>query len=145
MAANTATTAHAFTGRPEVTKNDLARYYALRANEYDAIYMKPERQVDIHLLGDAMASLLEGRSVLELACGTGRILIPIAKLGYQTVGIDLSQSMLDVFAKKIANDKILSTRIKLVCSDMANFSLGQKFDFIFISNILFELRNLYPN
>ena len=32
------------TSAPET---DLAQYYALRAHEYEAVYAKPERQVDI--------------------------------------------------------------------------------------------------
>ena len=35
-----------------------------------------------------------GRPVLELACGTGRLTIPIAQSGVEIVGLDLSPSML---------------------------------------------------
>ncbi len=49
----------------------LADYYAQRANEYDAIYRKPERQNDIRLLAAHLTELLASRSVLEIACGTG--------------------------------------------------------------------------
>ncbi len=49
----------------------LAKYYAARANEYDAIYSKPERQDDLTSLATQMVGLLEERRVLEIACGTG--------------------------------------------------------------------------
>lgn len=36
------------------------------------------------------------KNILELACGTGNITIPLAKKGYDIAGIDISESMLDV-------------------------------------------------
>ncbi len=36
----------------------------------------------------------EGSSVLELGCGTGRILRPLARLGHQVLGVDQSAGML---------------------------------------------------
>lgn len=41
-----------------------------------------------------------GEPVLELACGTGRITIPIAKEGIKIVGLDISQPMLAEAKKK---------------------------------------------
>jgi len=51
--------------------SDLAKYYADRASEYDAIYSKPERQGDIKLLSALLTEQLSNKSVLEVACGTG--------------------------------------------------------------------------
>jgi demethylmenaquinone methyltransferase/2-methoxy-6-polyprenyl-1,4-benzoquinol methylase len=46
-------------------------YYAARAGEYDRIYLKPERQADLRKIETWLQSSLAGRSVLEIACGTG--------------------------------------------------------------------------
>lgn len=43
------------------------------------------------------------KNILELACGTGNITIPLLKKGYDILGIDISTSMLNV-AKKKAKD-----------------------------------------
>ena len=51
--------------------NDMRRYYALRAREYERIYAKPERQADIAAVKAWLPPLFDGRSVLEVACGTG--------------------------------------------------------------------------
>ena len=40
----------------------------------------------------------EGAPVLELGCGTGRVLVPVARTGVPVVGIDRSEPMLDVRA-----------------------------------------------
>lgn len=41
-----------------------------------------------------------GEPVLELACGTGRITIPIAKQGVKISGLDISKSMLSHAKRK---------------------------------------------
>ncbi len=43
-----------------------------------------------------------GGTILDLGCGTGRHLIPLARRGYRLVGIDNSRKMLDILRKKIS-------------------------------------------
>jgi demethylmenaquinone methyltransferase/2-methoxy-6-polyprenyl-1,4-benzoquinol methylase len=50
---------------------DMAAYYAQRAAYYERVYFKPERQADLRSLESTLPALLAGRSVLEIACGTG--------------------------------------------------------------------------
>lgn len=72
-----------------------------------------------------------GGAVLEVGCGTGRILISCAKAGAEVVGLDLSEDMLS-FCRKAAgaeNDDV-SGRINLVKADMTNFDLKRKFQLI---------------
>ena len=69
-------------------------------------------------------------AVLELACGTGQITIPIAAAGFPAVGLDQSQAMLAV-AKTRASTSDLS--VEFVEGDMRDFSLGRDFSFIFIA------------
>jgi demethylmenaquinone methyltransferase/2-methoxy-6-polyprenyl-1,4-benzoquinol methylase len=49
----------------------MQRYYALRAPDYEAVYDKPERQVDLRVMEAWLGGAFSGRRVLELACGTG--------------------------------------------------------------------------
>ena len=49
----------------------IKEYYAARAGEYDRIYQKPERQVDLRKIESWLQTTLAGRAVLEIACGTG--------------------------------------------------------------------------
>ena len=51
--------------------SELADYYRERAQEYDAVYDKPERQEDLARLRALLPPLVAGRSVLEVAAGTG--------------------------------------------------------------------------
>jgi len=65
-----------------------------------------------------------GDSVLELACGTGEIAIPIAKAGMSVMGIDFSEKMLAQAMRKSKEKSLVIDWIKL---DMINFSLNKKF------------------
>lgn len=75
--------------------------------------------------------------VLELACGTGRLLIPIAESGVTIHGLDSSQDMLDVLKRKATNLNIKG--IKLHNQLMESFSLPTKYNAIFIASGSFQL------
>jgi ubiquinone/menaquinone biosynthesis C-methylase UbiE len=49
----------------------MQSYYARRAATYERVYAKPERQNDLRAMQAWIGSQFAGRSVLELACGTG--------------------------------------------------------------------------
>ena len=44
----------------------MQSYYALRANEYDRVYLKPERQADLRQIEQWLPSVLAGATVLEV-------------------------------------------------------------------------------
>jgi SAM-dependent methyltransferase len=69
-----------------------------------------------------------GGPVLELACGTGRITIPIAEKGVQITGLDVSASML-AHARRKARAQGL--KIKWVEADCRDFRLDERFGLIF--------------
>lgn len=68
--------------------------------------------------------------VLELACGTGRLAIPIAQSGVEIVGLDLSPSMLEHARAKA---KHAGRDIQLIEGDCRSFELGRKFALIFMA------------
>jgi len=49
----------------------MREYYAARAPIYDEVYLRPERQADLDELRRRIPGWFAGRSVLEVACGTG--------------------------------------------------------------------------
>jgi len=71
-----------------------------------------------------------GRPVLELACGTGRLTIPIAQSGVEIVGLDLSPSML---AHARTKARAAGVEIEFVEGDCRAFDLGRKFALIFMA------------
>ena len=81
-----------------------------------------------HVDYDAYASFLnkeiraggisDGSLVLDLACGTGNITLPLLRAGYDMIGVDLSYDMLNIAREKEDGDKVL-----WLCQDMRSFEL----------------------
>src|SRR3954471_780025 len=73
---------------PPTADEALRAYYAARAPYYDTVYAKPERQADIASLRNHFATTFAGRSVIEVACGTGYWTPTIAGAATTVVAID---------------------------------------------------------
>ena len=69
-------------------------------------------------------------AVLELACGTGQLTIPIAAHGRPTVGLDQSRAMLNVATRQAS---AVSAPVAFIQGDMRHFALGRDFDLIFVA------------
>jgi SAM-dependent methyltransferase len=77
--------------------------------------------------------------VLELACGTGQLSVPIASAGLRAVGLDSSEPMLAAAKQRAATAGV---SIEYVQADMRNFDLGRKFALIFVArNSLLHLHS----
>ncbi len=75
-----------------------------------------------------------GSPVLELACGTGRVLIPLARAGISVRGLDSSKKMLKKARENIAKEsKEVQDRIELINKDMRDFQLDEKFNLVLIA------------
>lgn len=64
--------------------------------------------------------------VLDAGCGTGRVAVRLAELGYDVVGLDLDGSMLEVAR---AEAPTLDWRL----GDLAAFDLGETFDVVLVA------------
>ncbi|WP_176559526.1 class I SAM-dependent methyltransferase [Rubellimicrobium roseum] len=71
-----------------------------------------------------------GGPVLELACGTGRLTVPIARDGHDVVGLDASCAMLDAARRKA---EAASVPVTFVLGDMRDIDLGRRFALVVIS------------
>lgn len=95
---------------------------AYRAQFYDAYFTGVEGEVDFYV--DEAADV--GGPVLELGCGTGRVLLPIARSGVEVVGLDRSPQLLAVLREKLGGEEETTAgRVRLVEADMVDFSLEQ--------------------
>ena len=81
-----------------------------------------------------------GGPVLELACGTGRLTIPIARQHIATTGLDSSADMLSLASGKAADAGLA---VDFVRRDMRRFALRKQFAMIFIAmNSLLHLTKI---
>jgi ubiquinone/menaquinone biosynthesis C-methylase UbiE len=79
---------------------EMERYYSKRAAEYEQIYQKPERQHELDWLRGRIPELLAGRTVLEVACGTGYWTQFIARTARKVHACDINESVLEIAADK---------------------------------------------
>jgi len=86
-------------GKTKNVKN-LEAYYTRRANEYEGIYSKPERQEDLRPLKSIIGSIFRDHRVLEIACGTGYWTRYIAESATSIVATDVSKELLDLAISK---------------------------------------------
>jgi ubiquinone/menaquinone biosynthesis C-methylase UbiE len=95
-------------------------YEGLLAVNYDALYGVMRDPSGDAAFYRALAQETGG-PVLELACGTGRVLLPIAALGIPCVGVDASPAMLAVLRRKSP-----PRNLELVHARMETFDLGDR-------------------
>jgi SAM-dependent methyltransferase len=69
--------------------------------------------------------------VLEIGCGTGRILIPLARAGYRVVGLDNNFGMLAYLWKQLESQ--IQERVNVFQADVGAFHLEKRYPFIFLA------------
>jgi SAM-dependent methyltransferase len=73
------------------------------------------------------------KNILEFACGSGRIMLPLVMHGHAVTGVELSKDMI-----KLLNDKIryvepgVQKLIRIFQGDMAEVNVNEKFDIIIL-------------
>lgn len=101
-------------------------YDDLTAREWDT----PQNDTSFYL-EEAIAS---GGPILELGCGTGRLVIPLLSTGFDVHGLDANTAMLAVARQKRKQlPAEVAKQLQLHHGDMCEFELGQQFAFIFVA------------
>ena len=99
--------------------------------EYDETYKN--YTADLNFIE---AYLGENKSaIIELACGTGRLAIPLAKKGHTVYGVDIDQGMLDFAQKKALSEDV---DIQLSVQDCTQLNLPIKSNFIYMTGNSFQ-------
>jgi ubiquinone/menaquinone biosynthesis C-methylase UbiE len=96
--------------------------YDLIAPFYDIEHDRFSEDLDMY----SNYAELSGGKILELACGSGRILLPLAQEGYELTGVDSSERMLEIAQQRLQEED-LADRCQLVQQDMRTLQLGQKY------------------
>ena len=102
--------------------------YDAAARVYDLEY--PEcTGAELEFLASFAGS--ERAQVLELATGTGRVAIALARLGHEVTGLDISEGMLArAQARRDRLNADLARRLTFTRADMAEFQLEANFDLV---------------
>jgi SAM-dependent methyltransferase len=95
------------------------------AEFYDQLPLYANRQDVEFFVAEAVAS---GGPVLELGCGTGRVLLPTARAGVEICGLDGSPAMLERCCSKLSVESAeVQSRVLLQQGDMRDFRFDRKF------------------
>lgn len=98
----------------------LIDYYAKRANEYERIYEKPERQNDLAKLKELFQKTCAGHKILEIACGTGYWTQAISQMAKSITATDFNEEVL-----QIARAKKYGCEVSFQKADALNLSFPQ--------------------
>lgn len=95
------------------------------AEFYD--YVVPYRErADVGFFVDLAKE--SGGPVLEVGCGTGRVLVPTARAGLEIDGLDLSAGMLAACRASLAREAdAVQARVRLHAGDMRTMRLGRTY------------------
>jgi SAM-dependent methyltransferase len=100
------------------TRAQAAKYYDL----------SPDSPADVPFYRSLIPSP-EAR-VLELGCGTGRVLVSLAGGCGYIHGLDLSEAMIAICRKKLEAAGLAATKAQVAVKDITHFALNQTFDLI---------------
>jgi len=116
----------------KTTNDNLGHYQGFLANWYDDLLAGEVKDVELY------HSMLtpEDAPVLDMACGTGRLLIGFLQNYIQTDGLDLSEEMLAVCRKKLEKAGL---KTSLFNQDMIKMKLPGKYKTILVSGGSFQL------
>lgn len=99
------------------------------ARLYENLLKNDFYDIDTYISQGAIA----GDKILELCCGTGRVGIPLAKVGFSVTGIDISKDMLEIYQEKLKLEKRrVQNCVTLICGDITQITLEEKFDLIIL-------------
>jgi SAM-dependent methyltransferase len=108
------------------------------AELYDYEYRR--RRSDVHFYRSIATELCgQGASILELACGSGRVTVGLLREGHHVIGVDNSMQMLLRAKERIGKlGKAKRSRAHLVQGDMRRFATAKRFPLVVMAFNSFE-------
>ncbi|MEO1286276.1 MAG: class I SAM-dependent methyltransferase [Chloroflexota bacterium] len=107
----------------------MTAFYETIARYYDAEV--GDRTDDIQLYS-ALANAY-GDPILDVGCGTGRVLLPLAQEGYRVEGIDTSREMLNLLETKLTSVPHLKQYLSYTHGDALEFNPKKKYKLILLT------------
>ena len=107
-----------------MNKQDVIAFFDRLAPQWDADMVKSDELIGKILDG---AQVGPGKTVLDVACGTGVMIPYYLERGAKVTGIDISGEMV-----RIAREKF--PQVRILCADVETTAFGEKFDCIVVYN-----------
>lgn len=110
-----------------ITKKDVIEFFDRCAPGWDAQQVCSDKIIGIIL---NHAEVTAGKTILDVACGTGVMIPYYLERGVTNVtGIDISPNM-----AKIAQEKFLQKNVQIICGDVEEMDFQETFDCIVVYN-----------
>ncbi len=120
----------------------VAQYWDRIAPQFDAIYTGKKnplaRSLDRWLRRDIYerfdwvmrkAGNVQGKTVCDVGCGSGRFVTALAQRGASVTGLDFAPQMLDMSRELVKHDRV-ADRCEFVLSDILDWKTDQTFDLV---------------
>jgi SAM-dependent methyltransferase len=105
--------------------------YSAMAGYYDPAYINRKDYNDLPFYLELAQA--HGGPILEIACGTGRVLLEIARLGIAVDGVDASEGMLGVLREKLRKaPQEIQHQVRVFQGDMRTFALERRYQQVLI-------------
>lgn len=88
---------------------------------------------DLPLYVQLAKTLPEDQSILELGCGSGRVMLPLARAGRRVVGVDESPEMLAIARQHLAALGAAGASCELLEADSRTLALDERFGMVIIA------------
>ncbi len=93
-----------------------------------------ETCIEFHL---ELARKYGQKGIIDVGCGTGLILMPLAQEGYKVTGVDLSEAMTMQTKKKVEKMSWYPSRVHLIKASMCDFNVSKKASLIILPRSAF--------
>lgn len=87
-------------------------YYKKRANEYELIYQKPERQDDLLKIEKYLANQFQNKRIIEIACGTGFWTEKLAQTCASILAIDINKTVIEIAQQKSYSNQNVTFKVQ---------------------------------
>jgi SAM-dependent methyltransferase len=104
----------------------LVSYYAKRSDFSEEGYDDPGRQADLAVLQERVKEVLQGKRVLEIACGAGYWTQHIAEVADSVFAFDINPALIEA-----ARAKVRSNKVEFAVADAFDLKLDDKFSACF--------------
>jgi ubiquinone/menaquinone biosynthesis C-methylase UbiE len=111
-----------------LSTEEMDLYEGFFAQFYDDLTSKITYDIKFY---QEQARLAQG-TILELACGSGRVALNLAQHGFKVEGIDKSPSMLNILEKKLEQYPELRDKVSYHLGDMLTFDLKKNFNLVIL-------------
>lgn len=106
----------------------MTEFYDSISRFYDAENL--EMTEDLHLY--SLLAEMYGEPILDVGCGTGRVMLHLAQEGYSCVGVDTSAQMLARAEHKIVDMPEIASRSRFVLGDIESYNGDDLFRLILL-------------